>query len=68
MDILQSILPITGVSAAAPSDQHTSFSIGYNIGLAAQSMGMDVNYHLAWNMGHGSNEGSSAGTFYRLDR
>lgn len=45
------------------ADQHTSFSVGYNIGLAAQSMGMDVNYHLVWSMGHGSNEGSSTGTF-----
>lgn len=45
------------------ADQHTSFSIGFNIGLAAQSQGMDVNYHLVWNMGHGSNEGSSTGTF-----
>ena len=45
------------------ADQHTSFSIGYNIGLAAQSMGMDVDYHLVWNMGHGSNEGTSTGTF-----
>jgi len=45
------------------ADQHTSFSIGFNMGLAAQSQGMDVNYHLVWNMGHGSNEGSSTGTF-----
>ena len=45
------------------ADQHTSFSIGFNIGLAAQSQGMDANYHLVWNMGHGSNEGSSTGTF-----
>lgn len=45
------------------ADQHTSFSIGYNIGLAAQSQGMNVDYHLVWNMGHGSNEGSSTGTF-----
>lgn len=45
------------------ADQHTSFSIGFNIGLAAQFQGMDVNYHLVWNMGHGSNEGSSTGTF-----
>ena len=45
------------------ADQHTSFSIGYNIGLAAQALGMNVDYHLVWNMGHGSNEGSSTGTF-----
>lgn len=45
------------------ADQHTSFSIGYNIGLAAQAQGMNVDYHLVWNMGHGSNEGTSTGTF-----
>lgn len=45
------------------ADQHTSFSIGFNIALAAQSPGMDADYHLVWNMPHGSNEGSSTGTF-----
>jgi hypothetical protein len=45
------------------ADQHTSFSVGYNILLAAQMMGRDIDYHLVWNMGHGSNEGSSTGTF-----
>ena len=45
------------------ADQHTSFSVGYNILLAAQMLGSDVNYHLVWNMGHGSNEGASTGTF-----
>ena len=45
------------------ADQHTSFSIGFNIALAAQSLGMDADYHLVWNMPHGSNEGSSTGTF-----
>ena len=45
------------------ADQHTSFSIGYNICLAAQMLGLDADYHLVWNMGHGSNEGTSTGTF-----
>ena len=45
------------------ADQHTSFSIGYNIGLAAQGAGQNADYHLVWNMGHGSNEGSTTGTF-----
>ena len=45
------------------ADQHTSFSVGYNILLAAQMKGLDVDYHLVWNMGHGSQEGSSTGTF-----
>lgn len=45
------------------ADQHTSFSIGYNICLAARSLGLDTDYHLVWNMGHGSDEGTSTGTF-----
>lgn len=45
------------------ADQHTSFSVGYNILLAAQMKGLDVDYHLVWNMGHGNNEGTSTGTF-----
>ena len=45
------------------ADQHTSFSIGYNLCLAAQMLGLDTDYHLVWNMGHGSNEGTSTGTF-----
>lgn len=45
------------------ADQHTSFSVGFNICLAAQSMGMEADYHLVWNMGHSSNEGTSTGTF-----
>ena len=45
------------------ADQHTSFSVGFNILLAAQMDGLDVDYHLVWNMGHGSQEGSSTGTF-----
>ena len=45
------------------ADQHTSFSIGYNILLAAQMRGLNIDYHLVWNMGHGSSEGTSTGTF-----
>ena len=50
-------------SRSGTADQHTSFSIGYNILLAAQSLGLDVDYHLVWDMGHGSNEGTTTGTF-----
>ena len=32
------------------ADQHTSFSVGYNICLAAQSLGLDADYHLVWDM------------------
>nr|MCR5007463.1 hypothetical protein [Oribacterium sp.] len=44
------------------ADQHTSFSIGYNILLAAQLRGATVDYHLVWDMQHGNNEGTSTGT------
>jgi hypothetical protein len=67
------LLGYDGLSAVDPAlywrdrsgtaDQHTSFSVGYNILLAARMFGADVDYHLVWNMGHGSEEGSSTGTF-----
>ena len=45
------------------ADQHTSFGIGYNILTAAEMNGIDIDYSLVWNMQHGSNEGTSTGTF-----
>ncbi len=45
------------------ADQHTSFSVAYNITLAAQMAGADADYALVWAMGHGSNEGTTTGTF-----
>ncbi|MBQ9347152.1 MAG: hypothetical protein IJT94_07425, partial [Oscillibacter sp.] len=45
------------------ADQHTSFSVGYNICLTAQMLGLNADYHLVWDMPHGSNEGTSTGTF-----
>lgn len=45
------------------ADQHTSFSVAYDICLAAQMAGADADYALVWNMGHGSNEGNNTGTF-----
>ena len=45
------------------ADQHTSFSIGYNICLAAAAKGLHTDYHLVWDMEHGSREGTSTGTF-----
>ena len=45
------------------ADQHTSFSIGYNICLAAEMLGLSSDYHLVWDMEHGNNEGTSTGTF-----
>ena len=45
------------------ADQHTSFSVAYNICLAAQMAGSESDYALVWAMGHGSNEGTVTGTF-----
>ena len=45
------------------ADQHTSFSVAYDITLAARMAGSDADYALVWAMGHGSNEGSTTGTF-----
>ena len=67
------LLGIDGLKAVNPvkhfrnrsgtADQHTSFSIGYNTLTAARMNGIDTDYSLVWNMGHGSNEGTSTGTF-----
>ncbi len=47
------------------ADQHTSFSVNYNIALTLLKYVPDVNvdYALVWNMGHGANEGTTRGTF-----
>lgn len=45
------------------ADQHTSFSVAYNICLAAQMAGSESDHALVWAMGHGSNEGTVTGTF-----
>ena len=45
------------------ADEHTSFSIAYNLCLSALAAGADVDYSLVWNMVHGSGEGESTGTF-----
>ena len=46
------------------SDQHTSFTIGYNTALAVMENGIDCDYHLVWAMIHGGEkEGTSTGTF-----
>ncbi len=50
-------------------DQHTSFTIAYNIGLTVtqfmNTYGIDGNYDyaLVWGMNHGWTEGNSTGTF-----
>ena len=34
-----------------------------NILTAASMAGIDIDYSLVWNMGHGNNEGTTTGTF-----
>lgn len=46
------------------SDQHTSFTIGYNTALAVWANDIDCDYSLVWRMIHGGEqEGTSTGTF-----
>ncbi|MBQ9633209.1 MAG: hypothetical protein IJV04_09925, partial [Lachnospiraceae bacterium] len=45
------------------ADEHTSFSVAYNICMSAQMAGSESDYSLVWAMNHGSNEGSTTGTF-----
>lgn len=47
------------------ADEHTSFSVGYNLALAArENPGVQVDYSLVWDMPHGGElEGDSTGTF-----
>ena len=47
------------------ADEHTSFSVGYNLALAAlENPGVQVDYSLVWDMPHGRElEGDSTGTF-----
>lgn len=46
------------------ADEHTSFSIAYNLCLAAGMAGAEgVDYSLVWDMPHSSNEGTSTGTY-----
>ncbi|MCD8134296.1 MAG: hypothetical protein LUE19_10685, partial [Clostridiales bacterium] len=73
MNATEILLGNNGLTAVDPAqywrtrngtaDQHTSFTIAYNLCLAAASAGLDTDYSLVWNMGHGSNEGTSTGTF-----
>lgn len=64
MNGLKTVNPVKHFrNRSGTADQHTSFSVGYNMMLAASSIGIDVDYALVWNMGHGNNEGETTGTF-----
>ena len=47
------------------ADQHTSFTINFNLAktLMKYVPGVNVDYHLVWDMQHGDAEGTSTGTF-----
>ncbi len=46
------------------ADEHTSFTVAYNLAMAANMAGAEsVDYSLVWNMVHGSDEGTSTGSF-----
>ena len=45
------------------ADEHISFSIAYNICLAAAKFGRNADYSLVWNMAHDDREGTTTGTF-----
>ena len=64
IDGLRAVNPVKHFrNRSGTADQHTSFGIGYNILTAAAMNGIDIDYSLVWNMQHGSNEGTSTGTF-----
>lgn len=64
IDGYQSVNPVKHYrNRSGTADQHTSFGIGFNILTAAAMKGIDIDYSLVWNMPHGSNEGTSTGTF-----
>ena len=63
-DGLKTVNPVKHYrNRSGTADQHTSFGIGFNILTAARMKGIDVDYSLVWNMNHGSNEGTTTGTF-----
>lgn len=63
-DGLKAVNPVKHFrNRSGTADQHTSFGIGFNILTAARMKGIDVDYSLVWNMTHGSNEGTTTGTF-----
>lgn len=46
------------------ADEHTCFSVAYNLAMSALMAGAEsVDYALVWAMHHGSDEGTSTGTF-----
>ena len=73
MNATEILLGNNGLSAVSPArfwrtrngtaDQHTSFTIAFNMCAAANAARLDADYSLVWDMGHGSAEGTTTGTF-----
>lgn len=45
------------------ADEHTSFTVAYNLCMAAKMAGADVDYALIWNAPHGDVDGDGTGSF-----
>ena len=45
------------------ADEHTAFTIAYNLCMAAKMAGAEVDYALIWNAGHGDVDGDGTGSF-----
>ena len=64
LDSLKAVNPVKHFrNHSGNADQHTSFSVGYNILMASKNIGINTDYSLVWNMEHGNNEGDSTDTF-----
>ncbi|MBQ9269013.1 MAG: hypothetical protein IJ206_05775 [Oscillospiraceae bacterium] len=45
------------------ADEHTAFTVAYNLCMAAKMAGAEVDYALIWNAGHGDVDGDGTGSF-----
>ena len=45
------------------ADEHTSFTIAYNLAMAAKMAGAEVDYSLVWAAPHGDVDGDGTGSF-----
>ena len=45
------------------ADEHTAYTVAFNLCMAAKKAGCEVDYALIWNAGHGEVDGDGTGTF-----
>ena len=50
------------------ADEHTAFTVGFNLCRAAEMAGCAADYSLIWNAGHGEVDGDGTGTFVQWVR